>query len=234
MKRVCVFLVAAHLAAGGLSFAAPAPHPQKDVKPGAERWKVKTSVAAMKARVMTWEGFVSLENPPGVKKDDPRYQDKRIPEFPNSAKVKEGDVVSLTCWFHLVAAEPDGDYHIQVSNDSASGSNCVVVEVPRPDADYVGSDSLRSLCSSVREWIRTKLLHDASKEPSASGNVMAHAPLVTVTGQLFFDDAHVGGPPRGKKNMKAATLWEIHPVTAISFAAPSRNSPLNTQKRHEK
>jgi len=29
---------------------------------------------------------------------------------------------------------------------------------------------------------------------------------------------HVGDPPRGKKGCKAATLWELHPVTEIHFA----------------
>ena len=38
-----------------------------------------------------------------------------------------------------------------------------------------------------------------------------------VTGQLFFDDAHVGDPPRAKRGMKAATLWEIHPITTIEL-----------------
>jgi hypothetical protein len=36
-----------------------------------------------------------------------------------------------------------------------------------------------------------------------------------------FDDWHVGGPPRGKSRGthpgKAATLWEIHPITDIRF-----------------
>jgi len=43
-----------------------------------------------------------------------------------------------------------------------------------------------------------------------------------MTGQLFFDDSHVGDAPRGKKGMKAATFWELHPVTAISFAPVPR------------
>ena len=47
---------------------------------------------------------------------------------------------------------------------------------------------------------------------------MNHPPYVTVTGQLFYDDYSVGLPPRGKRNMQAATLWEIHPVTDIVFA----------------
>jgi hypothetical protein len=47
---------------------------------------------------------------------------------------------------------------------------------------------------------------------------MQHPVYVTVTGILFYDDSHVGDAPRGKKGMKAATLWELHPVTAIAFA----------------
>ena len=39
-----------------------------------------------------------------------------------------------------------------------------------------------------------------------------------VAGQLFYDDAHVGDQPRGKRGMKAATLWELHPVTHIAFS----------------
>jgi hypothetical protein len=32
----------------------------------------------------------------------------------------------------------------------------------------------------------------------------------------------VGDQPRGKKGMKASTLWELHPVTAIGFAAAAK------------
>ena len=64
--------------------------------------------------------------------------------------------------------------------------------------------------------IKTKML--AGKDPSVSGSVMQHPVYVTVTGILFYDDSHVGDAPRGKKGMKAATLWELHPVTAIAFA----------------
>jgi hypothetical protein len=48
--------------------------------------------------------------------------------------------------------------------------------------------------------------------------VLQHPVYVTVTGILFYDDSHVGDPPRGKMGMKAATLWELHPVTAMVFA----------------
>lgn len=47
---------------------------------------------------------------------------------------------------------------------------------------------------------------------------MMHPVFVRITGKLFYDDAHVGMAPRDKKGMKAATPWDLHPVTAISFA----------------
>ncbi len=218
MRRVLLPLLAALVLTGDPSFLVAAVHPQKGISPGTQRWSVKTSAATKKARIVSWEEFVSLQNPPGVTKNDPRYQGKRIPEFPNAPGLKEGDIVSLKCWLHLVALESDGDYHIQVSNDSVDGNNCVVVEIPDPDPGFVHSQTLRPLFSKAREWVRGKLLHDASREPSSTGNVMMHTPRVMVTGQLFFDDAHVGDPPRGKKGMKATTLWEIHPVKAMSFA----------------
>jgi hypothetical protein len=80
----------------------------------------------------------------------------------------------------------------------------------------IADPALRAKAGAVRDFIRRRLLK--GKEPSGSGSVMQHEVYVTVTGQLFFDDAHVGDEPRGKKNMKAANLWELHPVVDISFA----------------
>ncbi len=49
---------------------------------------------------------------------------------------------------------------------------------------------------------------------------MSSPPFVHLRGQLFYDASHVGDPPRGKREMKAATIWEIHPVVAMWFVAP--------------
>jgi hypothetical protein len=67
---------------------------------------------------------------------------------------------------------------------------------------------------TVRSFIKSKL--PANRDPSPAGSVLQHPVFVTVTGILFYDDSHVGDPPRGKKGMKAATLWELH--SAITFA----------------
>ncbi len=88
------------------------------------------------------------------------------------------------------------------------------MEVPEPAA--APTEALRTRFQTVRDFIKSKLLKD--KEPSTKGSVLAHPAYVEVTGQLFYDDSHVGDQPRGKKGCKAGTLWELHPVTPIQFA----------------
>ena len=93
---------------------------------------------------------------------------------------------------------------------------------PHSNRDSTGfpASELRAQAEQVRVFVRAKVLRDLNKEPSQSGNVMAHPPFVRITGALFFDDSHVGDQPRGKKGTKVATLWELHPVTVIEFASP--------------
>lgn len=189
------------------------------VKPGVKRWPIKTSVPEdadlTHPKFVPLKKLLTLKDPPNAKRSDKRYQDALIPAFPNSLKLKEGDIVSTTGYLHLVATEPDCDYHIQMSTSPTDGNNCLIVEVPKNDEEYVADEEVRERAGKVRDFIKDRLLK--GKEPG-SGNIMQHEVYVTVTGQLFYDDAHVGDQPRGKKGMKAATLWEIHPITSIKFA----------------
>ena len=185
-----------------------------------ERWAIKTSVHdadPKHAKKIAFADFVALAAPPGVQDHDPRFKDKRIPGSPNSLNVKEGDLVTVTVWLHLVATETDDDYHIQVSGSAQDGKNCLIVEVPKPELVPDSSAALRPVFQRVRDIIKAKMLN--GQEPSGTGNLMAHPPYVRVTGQLFFDDSHASHPEqRGRKGMPAATAWEVHPVTALAFA----------------
>ena len=186
---------------------------------GTERWSIKTSVPDgtnfSKATEAALLDLLALPNAPEVTHNDPRYQSARIPakagdQFP------EGKLITTTGWLHLVAGETDGDYHIQISGSAATGDQCLIVEVPNPDPKFTASADLQPKFAAVRDLIKTKML--AGKDPSVGGSVLQHPVYVTVSGILFYDDSHVGDPPRGKKGMHAATLWELHPVTAITFA----------------
>jgi len=116
------------------------------------------------------------------------------------------------------AAENDGDYHIQISptHNDAQGTDFLIIEVPTPETEFVADASLHAPLEAVRSLIRERVLQ--GREPSTRGSVLTHPACVEVAGQLFYDDAHVGDQPRGKRGMKAATLWELHPVTHIAFS----------------
>ena len=186
---------------------------------GVERWPVKTSVPDgtnfSKAAQVALTDLLALPDAPGVGHDDAKFQSARIPAKAGD-KFSEGQLLTTTGWLHLVAGETDGDYHIQISDSDSTGDHCLIVEVPNPDPKFTASADLQPKFAAVRDLIKTKML--AGKDPSVGGSVMQHPVYVTVSGILFYDDSHVGDPPRGKKNMKAATLWELHPVTAIAFA----------------
>ena len=82
--------------------------------------------------------------------------------------------------------------------------------------------ALRALFADRRPFLRQELLDPPTKDFSERGTWMVGEVYMSITGQLFYDDWHVGGPARGKQPDhhpgKAATLWEIHPVTDIRFA----------------
>jgi hypothetical protein len=187
-----------------------------EIKPGVERWKIKTSVpaGAHATHTVAYDAFAGYGEIEGVKHNDSRYQTKRIPDSIENRH--EGDVVAVKGWIHLVARENDGDYHVQISDSATNGNHCIIVEVPNPDIKFVANAALRAKAQVVQDFIREKLMR--GKVPSSNGALMIHPPYVRVVGQLFYDDSHVGDQPRGKKGMKAATLWEIHPVTGMAFA----------------
>jgi hypothetical protein len=172
-----------------------------------------------KTQTMTLANALKIEPLKDVKKDDKRYQDERITDQP----VKEDKMVTLSGWLYLVAFEGDDcDFHIQITTKPITGTptaedNSMIVEVPSGKyATTVSGD-----VEEVRQWVIDKLL--AGKPPAVgSVHVMNHPVYVTVTGALFYDDAHTyqadGGTGRGKKKLQSKTLWELHPVTKMAFA----------------
>ena len=211
----CVCLTAA-LTANAASLAC--------LQPGTERWPVKTTLPdGAKTQAMALADALQLPALTNVKKNDPRYQSARITDQP----VKEDTLVTLSGWLYLVAFESDDcDFHIQISpqprtstNPPTKDDNCIIVEVPSGQYATTISDKVES----IRQWVIDNLL---GKTPPKIGtvHVMAHPVYVTVTGALFYDDAHDylpdGGTGRGKKGMESKTLWELHPVTSMAFAPP--------------
>ena len=218
VKRVLLF-VCSYLTICITTFGASLPC----LQPGTERWPVKTSLpSGALTKTMTLADALNLPKLTNVAKDDPRYQSSRIMDQP----VKEDTLVTISGYLYLVGFESDDcDFHIQISPQPRTSSdpptkddNCIIVEAP--SGQY--ATSIADQVEGVRQWVIDNLL--GKTEPKiGSVHVMDHPVYVTVTGALFYDDAHVylanGGTGRGKKGMESNTLWELHPVTSIAFAA---------------
>jgi hypothetical protein len=213
-----IFLTSSCLALAIGACAAPLPC----IKPGTERWKVKTSLpAGAKTKKMSLADALNLQKLTDVKKNDTRYADTRITDQP----VKEDTLVTISGWLYLVAFESDDcDFHIQISPQPRTSADpptmdddCIIVEVPSGQF----ATSIADQVEGVRQWVIDNLLNKTAPAIGAV-HVMSHPVFVAVTGALFYDDAHVflpdGGTGRGKKGMQSKTLWELHPVTSIAFA----------------
>lgn len=186
---------------------------------GKERWPVKITVPpGAKHQTMTLEQALKLPPLKDVKKDDSRYANDRIMDQP----VKEDVMVTLTGYLYLVAFESDDcDFHIQLTTAPITGTptkedSSMIVEVP--SGEY--ATTVAGQVETVRDWVVKNLL--ANTPPKINSvHVMQHPVHVSVTGALFYDDAHTyeanGGTGRGKKGLQSKTLWELHPVTAMSF-----------------
>ena len=190
------------------------------VKPGTERWPVKTTLpTGATTRTMTLTDALNLQRLDSVKKNDPRYQETRITDQP----VKEDTLVTVSGYLYLVAFESDDcDFHIQITPTALTSAptkddNSMIVEVPSGEYATTISDRVEG----VRQWVIDNLL---AETPPKIGtvHVMAHPVYVTVTGALFYDDAHEympdGSTGRGKKGLESKTLWELHPVISMAFA----------------
>lgn len=184
------------------------------------RWQVKTTLAPeadpSRGAQVALADLIALPDAPGVAKSDKRFQTARIPEAIGRLRLREGQIVTTRGWLHLVAHPADDDYHLQLTTSRENGNGCLIVEIPDPQK--IGDNRLRPLADAARQWVRDHAL--GGDKPKKKGTPLDTPIFVTVTGALFYDDAHVGEPPRGKRGMLAGTLWEIHPVTSIAEATP--------------
>jgi hypothetical protein len=182
----------------------------RPIQPGQGRWDIKTSLAETAdlahPRDVTIDSLIELKEPlTGMS----TYQHQRFPQA--AGAFREGEILNVQGWLHLVAFEVDGDYHMQISASPESGDNCVIVKIPYPG--FVQSKPLALLVRQARDIVRQRALK--GQEPSPGGSVLTHPMRVQVVGALFFDDQHVGLRPRGKKGMKSATSWEL--VCPVAF-----------------
>ncbi|HXN65785.1 MAG TPA: hypothetical protein VN862_10655 [Candidatus Acidoferrales bacterium] len=214
--RISLFLLLAFICA----FSGPLLQGCGHEEHGAEgaRSKVKTSlpdgVDPNRPRTLSFADLAALPDPPGVVKNDPRYQNARIPAFSNALGVSEGDAVKVGAYLHRVTYMGDGDYNLRFSASPTSTDNYIVSEIP--DDDDVPR-KLRPMVVAARAYLKSQIL--GGKQPSKQGTELNPAPYVEITGGLYFSDSHVGDPPRpDQQGLHRASSWQIHPGIDIRLA----------------
>lgn len=208
------------------------------IHPGTERWPVKTTLPSGAAtKTLSLTDALNLPKLASVTRNDRRYAGTRIMDQP----VKEDSLVTLSGWLYLVAFESDDcDFHIQISpqprtttDKPTKDDNSIIVEVP--SGQY--ATTIAEQVEEVRQWVINNLLGETAPK-IGSVHVMQHPVYVKVTGALFYDDAHTylpdGSTGRGKKGMESKTLWELHPVTSIAFAAKPATSRASERPPHQR
>ncbi len=173
-------------------------------------------------RVLTFAEFASIPVPPGVTKNDPRYEKQRIPAFDNPLGVKEGDVVKVRGYLQVVTLMGDGDYNFHFTA-TTSPDRYAVVEIP--DDDDIADRKLRPLVENARDALKKQAL--SGKDPARTPGTSMTTPLyIEITGQLYFSDTHVGDQPApDRQGFYRATDWQIHPGLMISFPTPPPTPP---------
>jgi hypothetical protein len=222
-QRAISLIIALTLAILPGSVADAAQKRKKTFAPGKARWEIKTSVPAdidlKNSKKVNLPTLLVIKWPPGAKGHSHRMDHRRYAAAPNARGLVEGQIISTTGWIHLIAAEPDGDYHIQIAPTNTNQSRCFIVEVPRPLQKFIKDKRVRNAAAMVRAKIRSKVLN--GKELKYGGTRLLKSPVFArMTGQFFYDDWHIGDRPRGKKGCKSPTITEIHPITAVAFPTP--------------
>ena len=180
------------------------------------RVSIKTSLppgAKLKdAKILSFQELSALPDPPGVERNDAHYQRTRIPAFPNRLGVKEGDVVTVSGWLHVVRLMGDGDYHLRFSPTADSADHYLVAEIP--DEDDV-SPQLRPMIEAARNFVKSKVL--GGNGPSRQEATLPNPLYIQITGQLFFNDVNVGNNSRpDAQGLHRASRWEVHPGLVLA------------------
>jgi hypothetical protein len=181
------------------------------VKPGTERWNVKTGQDPDRTKVgknviegadlgrgiveATIEELITLPRPPGLEdthKDPPEFSDVR-------AGITEVTIWRIEATIIALKQESDGDYHLVLQG--ASGQE-MVGEIPTPDTEFVGDSPWLDNIGQARNEIDEKLVKR-----------LAPASFAVVNGKYM---------PHG------ATTFQSQPAAdpALMFTTPPKDSGL--------
>jgi len=132
-----------------------------------------------------------------------------------SRRVKEEEVnVQIKAFLYAASQEADNDYHLIIGRGvNQTPELYMTAEISGlPPASSPAFGPLSEARSSYKNEFAGKL-------PLFSYDFYDPPIPVTIVGSLFFDMSHATGQRPGPPSLKSRmpTIWEIHPITAVTF-----------------
>jgi hypothetical protein len=139
-----------------------------------------------------------------------------IKDDPTSQRVKEEQRnVRVRAFLYAASREGDNDFHFIVGLDPKLPPMFMNMELSGlPPA---GSPSSAAL-TKVRNAYKTFLAAHPKDHVPGPGYLHYVPPVpIDVQGSLFFDITHFKGTHPGPAKIRPKTIWEVHPITDITF-----------------
>ena len=172
--------------------------------------KLAVSNAAMEVFADLPPLIATLPSKTSMKKHKPK-----ITTEANSARVaEEKRNVRLTAFLYAASREADNDFHLIIGRDPDSTPH-VYMTIEISGLPPQSASSFTKL-KSARKSFQTFFGNDL---PGTSYDFYDPPIPIKVEGSLFFDMSHATGQGPGPASLRddIPTIWELHPVSKITF-----------------
>jgi hypothetical protein len=116
----------------------------------------------------------------------------------------ELNTYSIMGWVRVLRAQPDSDWHIEITaNAAAPLASCMLVEIP----------PIRY--GSAFATARSQLARALSGSQVTPAGFVRPAVQLRFTGAAFYDGWHLTHGSHGHCNQLPGGLWELHPVYSV-------------------
>jgi hypothetical protein len=144
--------------------------------------------------------------------DDMIDHDPPISQDPSSQRVaEERRNVRVRAFLYAASRETDNDFHFIVGRDPGAAPAYMNMELsglpPRTSAGFAPLDAART---AYKTFVQGHL--------PGTGYHHYDPPIpIEVEGSLFFDIKHAQGAHPGPAKLRPDTIWEVHPISKITF-----------------
>ena len=199
--------------AGALAKAAAA-IPTGDTFKGTARKAAKLSKAQAKI-----EKFGDLKDLIDSLTSDAKMVALNISTDAKSGRVKEEQRnVQVKAFLYAASREADNDFHLIIGRDPKNSKEMyMTVELSGlPPKSSSAFNDLKAARDSFKNFYKETL---GANLPGTTYSFPRPPIPVVVEGSLFFDSSHSHGSRPGPQSLKSRmpTIWEVHPITKITF-----------------